>query len=397
MIQIKRDNLHDLAQRHYIDFFQKKGFLKKLKEIKDSETEPQQKSFFQLLYKRIRDIITGKPESLSEIIKEIYSTHKAVLKKIEYCEKLKNKKKKAENRFEKSVKEYDVLFKKGAIQEEQDIARVNKEKAHKILQLIERYVYESTQLLKKINKVFNYKDFCTIGEDWGAYELVKQLNVSVCPYCNRQFISIAEPVKGEKGRTRPQLDHFYSKSKYPFLAVSFFNLIPCCYVCNANLKRNQEFTRETHIHPYETEFGDLVQFTVKFQTGKGKLDYVKSWYSSPELLSIELKLNQLEKRQYTRNELKNILQKINNNKKVFKLRSLYNLHRDYIGEIVLKSMMYNDAKIDTLHHEFPRLFPTKESVVRLIYSNYTNSFEWDKRILSKLTHDIIQEYGIRDT
>jgi hypothetical protein len=30
----------------------------------------------------------------------------------------------------------------------------------------------------------------------------------------------------------PEIDHFYPKDKYPFLAVSFFNLIPSCLTCN---------------------------------------------------------------------------------------------------------------------------------------------------------------------
>lgn len=397
MIQIKRDNLDILAERHYIEYFEEKGFLKRLEEIENSERDFAQKRFFQYILVNIKNIITGTPETLSKIREELYSNHRAILKKIEYWEKLKRKKKKAEKDLKKSHDLLNELVKNRATQEAYDIARENKDKVHQKLKRIEHYFYESNEILLKINKVFNYKDFCAIGKDWGAYELVKQLNVSVCPYCNRQFISIAEPTKGEKGRTRPQLDHFYSKSKYPFLSISFFNLIPCCYVCNSNLKRDYDFTRETHLHPYEGGFEDLVQFTIKFHASKGKLDYIKAWYSNPELFSIGLKLNPIKKNQYTPDELKVLLRKVNNNKRVFKLKSLYNSHRDYVGEILLKSMMYNEAKIDALQHEFPRIFPTKESVVRLLYSNYIDSSDWNKRALSKLTYDVTQEFGIHNT
>ena len=396
MIQIKRDNLDTLAERHYIEYFEGKGFLEKLKEIENSEKDRAQRRFFQYILTNIKDIITGAPETLSKIREELYYNHKAILKKIEYYEKLKRKKKKAEKDFKKSQESLDKLVENRATQAVQGTARDNMQKKHQVLKRIEYYVHESTQLLMKINKVFNYTDFCTIGNNWGAYELVKELNIDVCPYCNRQFISIAEPTKGEKGRTRPQLDHFYSKSKYPFLSISFFNLIPCCYVCNSNLKRNYDFTRETHLHPYEAGFENLIQFTIEFEKNKGKLDYVKAWYSNPELFSIGLKLNPIKKNQYTRDELKVLLRKVNNNKRVFKLKSLYNSHRDYVGEILVKSMMYNDSKIDALQHEFPRLFPTKESVVRLLHSNYIDSSDWDKRVLSKLTYDVTQEFGIHN-
>ncbi|MDQ7066856.1 MAG: hypothetical protein Q9M40_01995 [Sulfurimonas sp.] len=61
-------------------------------------------------------------------------------------------------------------------------------------------------------------------EVYNAYKLVKSLNLSVCPYCNRNTIYNIT----NKNRRTSDLDHFYPKSKYPFLAVSFYNLIPSC-------------------------------------------------------------------------------------------------------------------------------------------------------------------------
>lgn len=58
---------------------------------------------------------------------------------------------------------------------------------------------------------------------------VKGLNLRVCPYCGRSYIYAVD-----KGSTtvKPQIDHFLPKSKYPFLALSYFNLIPVCPICN---------------------------------------------------------------------------------------------------------------------------------------------------------------------
>ncbi len=42
-----------------------------------------------------------------------------------------------------------------------------------------------------------------------AYNLVENLGIKTCPYCNRNYISF---VKTKKKKTRPQLDHFYPKA-----------------------------------------------------------------------------------------------------------------------------------------------------------------------------------------
>ncbi len=61
-------------------------------------------------------------------------------------------------------------------------------------------------------------------------QFIKNLNLKVCPYCGRNKINVAS--YAGKRDSKPPIDHFLPKSKYPFLAVSFSNLIPCCTTCN---------------------------------------------------------------------------------------------------------------------------------------------------------------------
>ncbi|MCU5578863.1 hypothetical protein OCF17_29175, partial [Bacillus wiedmannii] len=65
------------------------------------------------------------------------------------------------------------------------------------------------------------------------------------------------------------------------------------------------------------------------------------------------------------------------------------------GEILVKSRRYNDDKINSLCKEFPGIFSTKEELVRVVYSNYVDSTQFDKRVLAKLTRDITEEFGIK--
>lgn len=62
------------------------------------------------------------------------------------------------------------------------------------------------------------------------FQFVKSMNLKVCPYCGRQKINVAS-IPGRRD-SKPPIDHFLPKSKYPFLAVSLYNMIPCCTVCN---------------------------------------------------------------------------------------------------------------------------------------------------------------------
>ena len=59
---------------------------------------------------------------------------------------------------------------------------------------------------------------------------VKERGLEVCPYCGREKINMAE--EEERTDSKPPIDHFLPKSKYPFLAMSYYNLIPCCTFCN---------------------------------------------------------------------------------------------------------------------------------------------------------------------
>lgn len=59
------------------------------------------------------------------------------------------------------------------------------------------------------------------------FKIVKHADLTVCPYCNRDYINC----RTEKGGG-VELDHFFNKSYYPVFAVCLYNLVPVCGVCN---------------------------------------------------------------------------------------------------------------------------------------------------------------------
>lgn len=68
-------------------------------------------------------------------------------------------------------------------------------------------------------------------------EVFQKIGIKTCVYCNGQStITIGE----DKISARYELDHYYSKSEYPYLSIAIFNLYPACTPCNSR-KSNTEY------------------------------------------------------------------------------------------------------------------------------------------------------------
>ncbi|CAM3684760.1 hypothetical protein [Flavobacterium chungbukense] len=224
-------------------------------------------------------------------------------------------------------------------------------------------------------KVFYYKSY----DKWKAYELAKEINVNVCPYCNRSYTFVlGDDLK--KG-TRFEFDHFFDKSTFPYLALSFYNLVPSCHICNSSFKGDKKFKLESSIHPYIESFGNDIVFSIlpkniNFINGDSEDYKIRIIKSSRKIENLKFK------RAYT-------------NIRTFGLLKLYNMHKDYVNEIIQKSIVYNDDHIKELFSKYKgTLFRTEDDVRRMVLSNYISEEEYSKRPLSKLTADISKELGI---
>ncbi len=198
--------------------------------------------------------------------------------------------------------------------------------------------------------------------DYNAYKLVKDLNISTCPYCNRGTIY---NLQKSKGRTS-EIDHFYSKGIYPYFAISFYNLIPSCKVCN-KLKMEDEIT----MHPYEKGFEET-NFKLIIKDSR--------FYHSIDGFDLEFKSEDT---------------KINRQIDTFKLDDLYQNHKDIILELIQKEAIYNESYLDELLIQYEgTVFKNREDLQRIISGGYITDEEIGKRPLSKLIKDISQELGL---
>lgn len=89
-----------------------------------------------------------------------------------------------------------------------------------------------------------------VDGNYNAYSFLNDLGIKVCPYCDDECLDTFKIC--EKQRRTSEVDHFFPKSKYPALAMCFYNLIPSGQNCNG-LKLEQELG----MSPYESQIEDM--------------------------------------------------------------------------------------------------------------------------------------------
>jgi hypothetical protein len=107
-------------------------------------------------------------------------------------------------------------------------------------------------VVELFKEVFDYDSFSDKrSTGWNAYDLCAGSRWRVCPYCQMHGTETVIPDEKRKGGYRPQLDHYYSQSAYPFLGITLGNFVPCCSQCNGpGFKHDKNFYRHRHLHPF---------------------------------------------------------------------------------------------------------------------------------------------------
>jgi hypothetical protein len=243
---------------------------------------------------------------------------------------------------------------------------------------------------KLIIERLGYERFRDDGEK--MIQFLNYLNIKSCPYCNSQYILTIDGKKigkdGPKDKTYKkalfQLDHFFPKSHYPYLCVSFYNLIPCCSYCN-NLKSSRDTTKEPTIHPYFDDYDEICEFKGDPESA------ILSILNGKKNPKINISIKADEKSENYK--------KASNHNEDFNVEALYQNHKDVVNELYWKSIFYNETRKTELIDFFKvkGISISEEEINRFITGNYTNKEDILKRPLSKLTKDIAKELGLLGT
>lgn len=237
-------------------------------------------------------------------------------------------------------------------------------------------------LQNPIKEVFKqiYKEFSAKI----AYKIFEFLKIRTCPYCNRHYTFTINSKRG-KFKTRPEFDHFYNKKTYPFLAVTFFNLVPSCKECNQG-----KLTNECGVNPY------FNKFTSKFIIAKPNAVKIKDKdlkeLNANEIFKISTENDFSVDFKCSGDDAVNLAEE--KNIESLGLRHSYNEHRDYVMEIVDKVAAYNVLARKGIASRFQGLCHNESDVFNLIFGKYLSDAEHQKRPLSKLTADILDQLEI---
>jgi hypothetical protein len=241
----------------------------------------------------------------------------------------------------------------------------------------------SPEIISFINGIIYYSLF-----DAYAYNIAYALGVNTCPYCNRNYINTVIDKK-KNGVIRPTFDHFFPQSKHPFLALSFYNLIPSCYYCNSSLKSADTMDISTHIHPYKEGFDLDTTFQVLIKNCKPNK-------SDPENYSIFFKDNMNEMLLTDRYRkifggTRSIPNEKEGNLYLFRLAEIYQSHLDIVGEIVVKCDSLSVGYSDSLFKMFNLLNTNKLEFYQYYFGNYFNDKDFNRRPMAKLTKDVVSQ------
>lgn len=214
----------------------------------------------------------------------------------------------------------------------------------------------------ELNKLLSYYSFLS-DSNYNSYNLTHNLNIRSCIYCNRIYTLTTRKVSKKK-LMNPQLDHWFPKSKYPLLQLSFFNLIPSCDICNSRIKRNNIFSLEKHFHPYFIEdINENLEFTFYFKN----LNEYQVLFSE------------------------NSSKKIKSTYELMHIDEMYTAHQYELKDLIKIKTNYSSNYIDILTKTFPKADLSKNDIYRLAMGTEAEPKDFHQRPFSKFKYDIWNE------
>ncbi|QIL40617.1 hypothetical protein G7074_15895 [Pedobacter sp. HDW13] len=225
--------------------------------------------------------------------------------------------------------------------------------------------------VKQLNSIFNYKWFnSNTNVIYSSYKLCQKLDRYTCTYCNRSYTSTVI-TEAKKTVIRPTLDHWFPESKFPLLAISFYNLIPSCSSCNSSVKGAGIQLLNKYIHPYvdQTQSEDF------------EFDY---GYTS--LRGFRIFVNDTSNGNRQGFKAKNTIE-------AMYIDEVYNSNISELRDMITIQRNYSLGYIDKMQ-KMLRSKMSKEEVYRLLFGVIYDQNNFHKRPLSKFKKDILKKLGM---
>lgn len=232
--------------------------------------------------------------------------------------------------------------------------------------------YESSPTLKTKKDILN--NYLFSYDKLKANEkrlIISSVKNKLCPYCSRNYINLIDGVSHNMGIN---LDHYYGKSNYPLLAISFFNLIPSCQPCNSAFKGRIEFD-SSFIHPVKDNINSG-RFTLKLTKVEGQ--YSVLYFLNQSNFEIDYAPN------YSKKYKELDYYKFKKSVDFFQLKKIYNAHKDVVQRTLIDYYVYQEGGVlKSIQKTFPKL-----NLKHKALGISTSKKDWSELPFGKLKYDI---------
>lgn len=235
---------------------------------------------------------------------------------------------------------------------------------------------EENKFYSKVVKAMRYEDL----REKDILPILKDIGIKTCVYCNALLTVVLDityktgkrsrKIIDQQAKANLELDHYYPKSKYPFLCTSFYNLYPSCSNCN-----RAKGIKDSKFQLY-TEYDNLDAF--EFSLEKNSIE--KYWLNRNQE-DIKIQFNTVPGNDGL----------LENHNELFCIPQVYDTQKDLAEEIIHKAFVYNKSYKEDLNKNFVELFPDKSIIRRLIIGNYDKPEDTHKRPMAKFSYDIAKQ------
>lgn len=232
--------------------------------------------------------------------------------------------------------------------------------------------FRTKKAIESVKKLIRYDAFIDKKESntfnfYHAFHLAENLGIQTCIYCNRLYTHTMITDRREMV-ARATFDHWFPKSSYPLLALSFYNLIPSCNVCNSSVKGTNAMALKKIFHPYLRHPDPARHLSFSFS------------YTLEDHVAAKSKIK--PHNVFTADSLA-----------AMKINEMYTVHHEEIRELIWLKKAYADGYLSSLK-AILRSPLSAEEVYRLAFGVYLEDDQLSRRPLSKLKKDILDELGM---
>lgn len=274
--------------------------------------------------------------------------------------------------YEKWKNEFNLLVDLEKIIPILKIKKRNAEQSSAIVKSCQKLNCEEKDVRIFVNEIIEamcYKEYRSI-----AYpRIINELgwNLKVCFYCN--YTGTLTIKSGVKNCTAYyDLDHVLPKSKFPFLATSFFNFIPSCPSCNRR-KSNKIINNLNPFHE-DLEGKEMQNNIFTIEPGSKVLFYLQNDKNKLEI-KVSSEINSISIKDY---------------KEIVDLELLYNSQKHITEEILWKKKIYKPSYLAYLQNQFRALRLNEADINRILWGTDLDEININDLPMAKFKLDLIK-------